>query len=270
MPSLEWNKQAWDSEYDWKQLGGNNWSAGFGNAESQWFASIYPRLHNFLPAETVLEIAPGAGRWTQFLMGQCKKLIAVDYSQQCVNICRERFAEVSHATFHVNDGKSLAMVPDHSVDFVFSFDSLVHIEADTMKAYTHELVKKLTPNGVGFIHHSNLNEYAWMPPIEYLNNKRLLWRISEMALKRGLWLNTHSRGRSMSAKLFERFCQSVGLQCIRQELVNWGNRGVGAWFFIDCLSLFTPKGSQWERKNIVLKNRHFLREVDSILKQSML
>ena len=34
-----------------------------------------------------------------------------------------RFAGAAHAKFFVNDGKSLPMVRDRSVDFVFSFDS---------------------------------------------------------------------------------------------------------------------------------------------------
>ena len=35
-----------------------------------------------------------------------------------------------HATFVVNDGKSLAAVADGSINFAFSFDSLVHVEID--------------------------------------------------------------------------------------------------------------------------------------------
>ena len=48
------------------------------------------------------------------------------------------------------------MVEDGSIDFVFSFDSLVHVEADVLDAYLDQLARKLTPDGVGFIHHSNM------------------------------------------------------------------------------------------------------------------
>jgi hypothetical protein len=37
--------------------------------------------------------------------------------------CRERFAEDRHISAHVNDGTSLAMVADESIDLVFSFDA---------------------------------------------------------------------------------------------------------------------------------------------------
>jgi hypothetical protein len=52
--------------------------------------------------------------------------------------------------FHVNDGRSLAAVADGSVDLIFSFDSLVHVEADVMLAYLEQLAHKLTPHGIGF------------------------------------------------------------------------------------------------------------------------
>jgi len=43
---------------------------------------------------------------------------------------------------------------------VFSLDSLDHAEGDVMEAYLGQLAHKLTPNGVGFIHHSNLGMYV--------------------------------------------------------------------------------------------------------------
>jgi hypothetical protein len=55
---------------------------------------------------------------------------------------------------------SLDVAVDGSVDFVFSFDSLVHVEMDVIEAYLKQLAAKLTPNGVGFIHRSNLGQYA--------------------------------------------------------------------------------------------------------------
>ena len=36
--------------------------------------------------------------------------------------------DVEGISYFVNDGRSLAMVPERSVDFAFSFDSLVHVD----------------------------------------------------------------------------------------------------------------------------------------------
>ena len=42
----------------------------------------------------------------------------------------------------------LPMVEESSIDFVFSFDSLVHVEAETLAAYLSELARVLKPDGV--------------------------------------------------------------------------------------------------------------------------
>ena len=53
--------------------------------------------------------------------------------------CRRQFADCSHIDYFVNDGKSLAMIADKSIDFAFSFNSLVHVEVDVLEAYLHQL-----------------------------------------------------------------------------------------------------------------------------------
>ena len=76
----------------------------------------------------MLEIAPGHGRWTEYLAHHCDRLIGVDLASSCVEVCRERFDGRPNLEFFVNDGRSLDMVDAGSVDLVFSFDSLVHAE----------------------------------------------------------------------------------------------------------------------------------------------
>src|SRR5262252_3849013 len=125
MPTVEANRQHWDADYDWT-AGGDEWSAPWGCAEMQWYVSILPRLHPFVPAETILEIAPGFGRWTAYLRQLCRRMVVVDLSARCIEACKARFADSAHIEYHVNDGTSLAMVRDESVDLAFSFDSLVH------------------------------------------------------------------------------------------------------------------------------------------------
>jgi cyclopropane fatty-acyl-phospholipid synthase-like methyltransferase len=112
-----------------------------------------PRLHEFLPTGTLLEIAPGHGRWTDYLLDHCDRLIGVDLAEKCVEACRRRFADRPHATFHKNDGRSLGMVGDGEIDFAMSFDSLVHCEADVVESYVRELARTLSEHGAAFIHH---------------------------------------------------------------------------------------------------------------------
>ena len=127
--------------------------------EAQWFGAILPRIHLFIPTGTLLEIAPGHGRWTHYLRKYCERLLVVDLSQKGIEACQKRFAGSPNITYHVNDGVSLSMIADESVDFAFSFDSLVHAEMDVIGSYVAQLAKKLKPNGVGFFHHSNMGSY---------------------------------------------------------------------------------------------------------------
>src|ERR1700761_6875072 len=109
MPDIEWNLATWGG-YDWlRAAGGEEWSDPWGSSEAQWFGSIYPRLHRFLPASAILEIAPGFGRWTRFLLPACQSYVGVDLSQECVAACRRRFSDFNHASFVQNDGLTLAL-----------------------------------------------------------------------------------------------------------------------------------------------------------------
>jgi hypothetical protein len=251
MPITEWNLATWNRTYDWSQQG-EEWSQAWGGSEAQWFNVIYPRVHAFLPAGSILEIAPGFGRWTNFLRGYCSQLTIVDLAAKCVEACRQRFVTDSHITYYVNDGTSLAMVPDSTIDFVFSFDSLVHVESDVIENYLAQLAKKLKTNGIGFIHHSNIGEY---PRSRFSPSEKLPEGIRVFLTRLGYYDHPHSRAFSMTAQRFERYCQEAGLQCIGQEIVNWGSRSL-----IDCLSLFTPAGSDWGRENRVLRNPDFMVE----------
>ena len=77
---------------------------------------------------------------------------------------------------------------------------------------------------------------------------------------------THWRAASMTTELFAEYCDRSGLQCISQELVNWGTDEL----LIDCFSLFTPKNSIWARPNNVIENKDFMREAVLIKQLSLL
>jgi SAM-dependent methyltransferase len=253
MPTIEENRMYWDEKYDWARAG-NEWSRAWGGPDMQWFGAILPRIHRYLPAHTILEIAPGFGRWTHFIKDYCERLILVDLSERCIQACRERFASLHHLSYYVNDGRSLDFLSAESVDVVLSFDSLVHVEADVMAAYLGQLVRPLRHDGVGILHHSNLGEY---PP-------RVPWLARIPKARRGLeklrMLETdHWRATSMTAQRFRQFAQQAGLQCISQELINWGGRRL-----IDCISVFTTKSSGWAGSPQVVRNPNFMREAEQL------
>lgn len=249
MPSVEENVAVWAGSYDWTQAG-EEWSESWGGSEMQWQGCLLPRVHTFLSCETILEIAPGFGRWTQYLKDHCQELTIVDSSEKCIQGCRQRFANCAHINYAVNDGKSLQMVPDESVDFVFSFDSLVHAAPDVLEAYLKQLVRKLKPGGVGFIHHSNAGKYQ-----SYFSLVNLLPRGRERLYKLGVLNRDHWRDLRMTSELFRELCSRAGLSCVSQELINWCGR-----LLIDSFSVFTRKGSRWDRPYRMVSNPYFMRE----------
>jgi ubiquinone/menaquinone biosynthesis C-methylase UbiE len=223
----------------------------------QWYASLLPRIHRFVPAKTILEIGPGFGRWTTFLHGLCDRLVLVDLSEKCIAACKVRFGEAGKITYHVNDGRSLTMVPDASVDFAFSYDSLVHAEEDVMADYLKELARVLTPGGAAFLHHSNAGQYAWyfrrLGWLRYVRPARLLFRLLLLETR------THLRALTMTADKLQRFAAVAGLRCVSQEMINWRSR-----WLLDCHSLVMRADSPSVQHCRVLKNYHFMDEARSV------
>ena len=244
MPTIEENKRIWNNPQTWKNSsGGDHWSGVYGHPDNQWVWTIFPRIHRYVPTDRILEIAPGLGRWTNYLKELCKELVVVDLSELCIQRCKERFSSSTNIAYYVNDGKTLDMIPDNSIDFVFSFDSLVHADTDVIEAYLTQLASKLKPNGVGWLHHSNLESY-----------KQFLFKPFNWSFSKILGFTTHWRSWSMTAEKFVQLVGKAGMQTISQEKLNWGNRH---YFLIDCISVFTPKNSTWARPNRILANEHF-------------
>jgi len=211
MPSIAENIAQWNS-YEWSKRG-DEWSEPWGSADREWEITILPRIGASLRGSSyVLEIAPGMGRWTERLLPLCKRLIAVDVSHKAIaglgnRISRKFSPEDAYRLniFH-GDGKSLP-VEDRSIDFVFSFDSLVHADADVLDAYLLECARVLNKDrGVGFIHHANRNTRYW-------------------------------RGSATADSVLEG-CKKAGLYCYAQELTPWIHEQD------DLLDCFTSFGMQ--------------------------
>jgi len=236
----------------WKDAG-EEWSKPWGSSEGQWNGTILPRIRDYLPAGTILEIAPGFGRWTHYLRDFCDHLLLVEKSEQCFNACRQRFGDDPRINVYHNDGQSLAMIPDESVDFVFSFDSLVHVRREFIESYLKQLGTKLKKGGRGFFHHSNLGAYA-------KSARNLLPKSVLKVLQKTKLLDwEHHRTPSMDAELFRTLCEQAGLHCVTQELINWRGRRL-----IDCFSHFVRGSAEQTGPAQIIRNPDFMREAARI------
>jgi len=235
MPDVEWNKNFWDG-YAWP-ANGEEWSAHWGDARTQWWTTILPRIAGCLPARKIVEIAPGRGRWTEFLLPSCRAYAGYDVSENCVRFCSNRFRRQAgwfkRVDFFRTDGCSLLHDRANSADFVFSFDSLVHAERDVLDGYLSECSRILRPGGRAFLHHSNVA--GIFPRLEAYD---------------------HLRGRSVSAETVRTRCAELGLLVFVQEVVSWADVDS-----LDCFSLIAKAPVPSFRGTMQLTNSNFWNDV---------
>ncbi len=243
MGTIEDNKIYYDN-YDW-QHSGEQWASRWGGTDVQWYGTILPRIHGFLPAATILEIGAGHGRLAQFLEPYCDRLFVVDMTECCVEACRKRFAGNPKVECVQNDGQSLKWVEDGSIDFIFSFFSLVHADNTTMRSYLFEMAEKLCPNGVAFIHHSNA---AACTNVDATDD---------------VALNDY-RDTSVCADIVAKLAQEAGLTCRSQELFAWETDKL----LTDCFSVLRKPCSGLEKPNTVICNWDFPFETEKLAQLS--
>jgi SAM-dependent methyltransferase len=232
MPDIEWNKTYWNDTHPWPESG-DEWSAGWGGPRPQWYGAIHPRIARWLPARRVLEIAPGFGRWTQFLLRQTDEYFGVDLNPRCIERSRQRFAAYDRAHFMQNDGVSLQVIDDGAIDFVFSFDSLVHVEMEVLAPYCQQIVRKLGPSGVAFIHHSNAANGV------DANNP-----------------NAEGRGKTVSSQAAREVIEQAGGRVLMQEEINWASTAR-----TDCLTTFSKASAYPHLGYRRIENDNFMAEM---------
>lgn len=97
------------------------------------------------PDRTVLEIGPGGGRWTRYLLA-CRKLYVVDYHGELLTELKKNF-DAPHMVFIQNAGTDFPGVADAGVDFVFSFGTFVHLDPPLIRAYLGNIRRILRAGG---------------------------------------------------------------------------------------------------------------------------
>ena len=151
---LEKQERLWSNPIYWEDQE-DLWSTMFAeDTQDLWDNVIYPRIKDYLKGD-VLEVAPGRGRVTDFLtkhLNILDSLELVDLNGYCIEYCRKRFG--NNLKYHVNNGVSLDMIKNDSKDFVFSWDSFVHMEKEVIDLYLRGFSDVLKKGGHGFIHHS--------------------------------------------------------------------------------------------------------------------
>jgi ubiquinone/menaquinone biosynthesis C-methylase UbiE len=169
VPSLDWNRR-WGPDLarqlekqrlryygeQWGDPGAPRWRRLLGSLVGKGRFRNLPRVvRDYVEPSVCLEIGPGGGRWTRFLLG-ARELVLVDLNAEFFDYLRERFPEaVPRMRFYQTRGYELAGVDDASIDFAFSFGTFVHIEPEGIDAYLGELRRVLRPGAVAVLQYAD-------------------------------------------------------------------------------------------------------------------
>jgi ubiquinone/menaquinone biosynthesis C-methylase UbiE len=190
----------------WEKEWGEEWTVS-----AEWKKSLIDDvlIKHIKPGTAVLEIGPGAGRWTEVLQPIARALFAVDVSAKAIEMCKKRFSSATNINFFLTRKASLGFIPDKTIDAIWSFDVFVHINPGETDSYLSEFKRVLIPGGIAVIHHPKDG---------------------------GLHGGCRSR---MTARLFADLLEKHGLTLLRQ-FDSWGENGrFNIRRYGDCISVFT-------------------------------
>jgi SAM-dependent methyltransferase len=153
--SAEANRARWQS-WDWSGRG-EEWTAS-----EEWKQALIDEVlrQRIPPGGTVLEIGPGAGRWSEPLSQHAQHLIVVDIAPVVLDLIEQRLPDTTRVLSH---GSDFPRVEDHSVQAVWSFDVFVHVAPVDQAGYLSEIARVLSPGGVAVIHHANGRDSGFLP-----------------------------------------------------------------------------------------------------------
>jgi SAM-dependent methyltransferase len=234
--SVEWNRAHWDSA-QWER-NGNCWTFhadACAQPYEQWKRSVVTTfLDPYLRgAPDVVEIAPGHGRWTEYMVGRAGSLALVDLSASCIEVCCERFGQYDEVRYFVNNGRSLPIV-NESADLIWSFGSFVHIDARDTDAYLTEFARVLRPGGRFVVHHSGWPEWT-LRFVPFTCRAGRAGRIFQHRIAHGFWKPGGDRV-AMSPARFVQLATAHGLR-IEQQVRRWGARDEFGLAFNDVITI---------------------------------
>jgi phospholipid N-methyltransferase len=83
--------------------------------------------------QIAVELGPGGGRWTRYLLG-FGTVYAVDYHEELLDELKRNFKSPK-MVFVRNNGTDFPGITEESVDYLFSFGTVVHLDAHLIEAY---------------------------------------------------------------------------------------------------------------------------------------
>lgn len=122
---------------------------------------IKARIGQYVSWETPgLEIGPGDGKWTKFLVAQ-DPLYLVDVNQEFLDSTAAKFDRVYQARLrrYLIKGVDLRELPKNQMGFVFSWNTFNYFTLGMIEQYLTEIKKVMRPGGVLMFSYNNCDLY---------------------------------------------------------------------------------------------------------------
>jgi ubiquinone/menaquinone biosynthesis C-methylase UbiE len=87
-------------------------------------------------------------------MLDARRIYAVDYHQELLDELKSNFNR-GNITFIKNNGDDFPSIPDGTIDFLFSFGTFVHLDAEIIDRYLKNMKRLLKPEAVVVIQYSD-------------------------------------------------------------------------------------------------------------------
>jgi SAM-dependent methyltransferase len=163
-----WDKYAktWRERFPDAKFLGDEWqgteAGAAGNIEE--YINLIERTFiapNVEPGDRILEIGVGGGRTALLLRNYAAHVTCADISADMLQAARERLGD-DRMSYVKLDGRTLEGIPDGSIDFLFCFDTLVHVEPRDIFNYLVNIPPLMRGRRLVLLHHGNmLTERGW-------------------------------------------------------------------------------------------------------------
>jgi SAM-dependent methyltransferase len=98
---------------------------------------------------SAIEIGPGAGIMSNWLLPKIEHLYCIDISKSILNYCKEQHTKYDNVSYNLIEKLEFPNLKD--IDFVYSQSVFIHLSILDFYLYFKELYKVLKPNGLIYI-----------------------------------------------------------------------------------------------------------------------
>jgi hypothetical protein len=141
-----------DGQIERDGIYGLHWGNPQENPALRWVRDHY-LLPYVDPRHSAIEIGPGGGRWTRYMLG-FGQLYGIDYHQELLDELARSF-RAPHLRLIKNNGTDFPGIADKSIDFLFSFGVFVHLNIDIMESYLGSIRRVLKSTGCAVVQYSD-------------------------------------------------------------------------------------------------------------------